>query len=133
MVANEMTSADFQAWLKKQKKKPSKYGNVTTYVGNIRFDSKAEARRYEQLISLQQAGEISGLKCHPRYNVRPKMTDEFGITHSKMDYIADFSYTENGKLVVEDVKGVETAIFKKKKALFLKRYPEIDFRMVRAK
>lgn len=36
-----------------------------------------------------------------------------------MYYIADFVYTENGKKVVEDVKGCRTEVYKLKKKMVL--------------
>ena len=42
--------------------------------------------------------------------------------------MADFRYEENGKLVVEDVKGVRTREYILKRKMFKYRYPEIEFR-----
>ena len=36
-----------------------------------------------------------------------------------MKYIADFTYIENGVLVVEDVKGVQTPDFRMKRRLMI--------------
>lgn len=41
-------------------KAPNKYGAKKTVVDGVTFDSKAEARRYQQLKLMQQAGEIIG-------------------------------------------------------------------------
>jgi hypothetical protein len=43
--------------------------------------------------------------------------------------VADFRYHENGRLVVEDTKGMETAVFKIKAKLFRYRYPTIELRI----
>ena len=37
-------------------------------------------------------------------------------------YVADFTYHENGDLVVEDAKGVKTEAYRIKKKLMLKEY-----------
>ena len=60
------------------------------------FASKAECRRGEELRMLELAGEITDLEYQPKF----KLCDKPKITYS-----ADFIYEENGKVVVEDVKG----------------------------
>lgn len=74
------------------------------------FDSKAEARRYEELKLMQTAGEIRGLKCHPSWTIIPAQRDAAGKCIFKAaKYTADFSYlTKGGELVVEDVKSEYT-------------------------
>lgn len=42
--------------------KKSKYGAVKTEVDGIKFDSKHEALRYQELRLLEQAGEITNLR-----------------------------------------------------------------------
>ena len=87
-----------------------KYGNVRVTVDGHNFDSKREARRYGELKLLQKAGKISALEVHPRYDIH--VNDE-----KVCAYVADFAYkTFDGK-VVEDVKGVRTAIYRLKKKL----------------
>lgn len=111
--------------------KRSKYGAQPMYVDGLRFSSKAEARRYEELKLLQQAGALSGLTCQPRYIIVDK--SEHGRA---LYYVADFSYQENGREVVEDVKGgskgegTSTAVFRLKARLFRERYPHIELRVV---
>lgn len=112
--------------------KPSslKYRNVPTVIDNIRFDSRAEAARYQELCILQKAGKISGLTCHERFELVPKVVLPSGVKCRAIAYEADFTYMEGTKKVVEDVKGVKTAIFQLKANLFARRYPDIDFRIV---
>ena len=43
-----------------------------------------------------------------------------GRTFRKIEYIADFQYIENGKTIVEDVKGIQTDVFKLKHKIFEK-------------
>lgn len=128
-----MTLSEYKEIVAKNHAKRSKYGNVTTYVGNIRFDSKAEARRYEQLILLQRAGQISELRLQPSFELQAKFKDINGNTQRAITYRADFQYNENGRVVVEDVKGKETKDFAIKKKIFLQKYPDVDFRLVRVK
>lgn len=79
-----------------------KYRNKPITLGNDRFDSRAEARRHGQLLLLQRAGEISGLERQVQFEL-PVNGQRFRT------YIADFTYYEKGKLVVEDVKSPATA------------------------
>ena len=48
-------------------------------------------------------------------------------------YEGDFAYTERGRWVVEDVKGVVTDVFRLKRRLFIERYPAIELRVIPAK
>jgi len=109
----------------------SKYHNIHITADGYRFDSVAEYRHYMDLCLRQQAGDISDLTVHPRYTI----VDAFIYDNKReraVEYEADFSYVENGREVVEDVKGAETDVFKIKRKLFLLRYPDLDFRIVRA-
>jgi len=79
-----------------------KYHSTRTYsmLCNREFASKREAQRAEELVLLERAGEITDLEYQPRYILclMPRIT-----------YTADFRYRdENGKEVVEDVKGMLT-------------------------
>lgn len=79
-------------------RKPNKYNAKKTYVDGIKFDSKKEARRYCELNVLLKAGDISNLELQPRYDIV--------INGVKVCfYKADFRYMQDGKIVVEDVKG----------------------------
>lgn len=83
----------------------SKYNNTRTVVDGIKFDSKAEARRYKELKLLEQAGYITDLQRQVKYELIPKQDGERAV-----NYYADFVYTETktGLRVVEDVKGRRT-------------------------
>lgn len=90
----------------------SKFGNVATMIGDKRFASRAEARRYSDLFYLERAGEITDLKLQPRYALEVN-------GHKICTYVADFSYLDKtGTPITEDVKGVETDVFKIKSKLF---------------
>ena len=109
----------------------SKYNSRITYVDGIRFASQAEAHRYAELKLLLRAGEISDLKLQPKFEILPKHTDGAGKKHRAAYYIGDFEYIENGKRVVEDVKGKPTELFRLKAKMFVQLYPAIDFRIVK--
>lgn len=76
-----------------------------------------ELRRYKELKLLERAGEISELIVHsvfPFYYVSMA-----GESKAGFDYIADFQYFDDeGRLVIEDVKGGEvTDVYALKKRL----------------
>jgi len=92
----------------------SKYRAVPTTVGGIRFASQAEARRYAELRLMARAGVITQLECHPRYRITVN-------GQAICTYEADFRYVDSGSgaVIVEDVKGVRTAVYRIKRRLML--------------
>lgn len=100
-----------------------KYHNIPTVVDGIRFDSKKEAARYRELLLMQRAGRISNLQRQVYYLLKPTQRDANGqVLFRKLGYTADFVYLRNGKLVVEDVKGVRTPLYKWKRAEMFEKY-----------
>jgi hypothetical protein len=108
-----------------------KYKSQPTVVDGIRFASKAEARRYGELKVLERAGRISGLRLQPSYELQPAFRDVRGRLHRAIRYVGDFAYVENGREVVEDVKGFATQAFAIKSKMFMARYPGIELRVVK--
>lgn len=99
---------------------PPKYCNEPTIVDGLRFDSKKEAQRWGELQLLQAAGAISALS-------RQVWFDLYGGVRMRVD----FTYTENGALVAEDVKGKATRDWLNKAKLFRARYAgEWELRIV---
>ena len=108
-----------------------KYHNKTIKIDNITFDSQVEGRRYLELKMLLKAKKISNLQMQPRFELQEKFTDNKGVNHRAITYVADFSYTDKtGTPIVEDVKGMQTAVYKLKKKLFLYIYDAYDFREI---
>jgi len=110
--------------------KQNKYNAKKVMYYGITFDSKKEGDRYLVLLAMEQVGDIAALITQPVYELQPKFRDRSGKTHRSITYRADFAYYENGKLVVEDVKGFATQMFRIKEKLFRYQYPDIDFRIV---
>lgn len=109
-----------------------KYHNIKTTVDNIKFDSKAEGYRYLELKQLQKAKKISSLEFQPSFLLQEKFTDSKGVKHQAINYMADFKYLDDkGNYIVEDVKGMETPVYKLKKKLFLYKYSFYDFREIK--
>lgn len=104
-----------------------KYGNKKTCVDGVVFDSRKEADRYRELRMLEKAGIVSDLKLQQRFEIVPKA----GGNKRARFYIADFTYSEDGKRICEDVKSPITRqnpVYTLKKALFLWQYPDWVFR-----
>lgn len=112
----------------------SKYHNKKVIIDGEVFDSKKEARRYCELIMLQKAGEIRLLQRQVKYVLIPpqhqtferygkkgqRLKDGQSSLEKECAYIADFQYhTKDGKLVVEDTKGVRTKDYIIKRKLML--------------
>lgn len=107
-----------------------KYGARRTEVDGITFASAAEARRYSELKLLERAGEIFDLALQPRFTLQPAFKHG-GKHYRAIDYVGDFSYREKDspQLIVEDVKGFPTPVFRLKEKLFLFHYPDIELRI----
>ena len=94
----------------------------------ILFDSIAERNRYIHLRGLLKAGVIFDLVLQPSYILLDPFTDKFGTIHKGISYRADFQYwAKDGITYVEDVKGMQTPVYRMKKKLFLYRYPEYTY------
>ena len=98
----------------------SKYNNRKTKG----FDSAKEWRRNQELETLQRAGEISELNRQvpfvlmPSYTIADKKTKSSLRTVREIRYIADFTYRlKDGTRIIEDVKGIQTDVFKIKRKL----------------
>ncbi len=98
-----------------QPKSRLKYNNVKKEVDGKKFDSTKESKRYLELKSMVERGEISEL--HEQV--------KFTFAHNGVkicSYIADFTYSKNGKEVVEDVKSEMTKklpVYKMKKKMMV--------------
>lgn len=108
--------------------KPAKYHNkpterMTDSGAVLHFDSQKEARRYDELAALEQAGQIRDLRMQVDFTLQEAYTDGEGRRVRAIRYRADFSYKKRPKywtgyecqcpddgwiLVVEDVKSCAT-------------------------
>ncbi len=96
-------------------KQPRVRGAQRTTVDGETFHSKREARRYQDLRLLERAGEITNLQRQVRFPI--KINGELVTT-----YVSDFTYEQDGKVVVEDSKGWRTDMYKLKKILVKASY-----------
>ena len=116
----------------------NKYQAIKTCVNGIEFDSRKEARRYQELLLLQRAGVILNLRMQEKFLLIPSQfetveTGEYYQTGSKKGtpktkevcvekpvvYVADFVYEQDGKTIVEDTKGFKTKDYIIKRKLLL--------------
>jgi len=90
----------------------SKYNSKITYVGDIKFHSKKEAIRYQELLLMIVADEIKDLRLQVKYSL-----DVNGV--HICNYISDFVYYDFkfNKEIVEDSKGMRTKEYKLKAKL----------------
>lgn len=106
-----------------------KYLSKKTVVDGITFDSKKESLRYLDLKRKQELGQISDLELQPSFELQEKFKRD-GKTYRPIVYVADFRYIENGKVIVEDVKGFKTKEYQLKKKMLLYKYEGFEFREV---
>lgn len=111
----------------------SKYGAKKTEVDGIRFDSKAEAKYYQELKLMKVTKEILHFDLQPEFLIHDSFVDFSGKKQRAIKYKADFMvYHINGKKEVIDVKGFRTAEYKLKRKMFMSRYPQYTFTEVQA-
>jgi hypothetical protein len=105
---------------------PRKYSNRTTLVGDQAFDSAREARRYQELLLLTRAGEVRELERQPEFPIHAPIFSAAGEVVGLVvvgSYYADFRYRDrSGQVVVEDAKGVRTAVYRLKRRLTIAQY-----------
>lgn len=97
------------------------------------FDSRKEYRRWCELVLMERAGKIEGLRRQVEFELIPCQREpdtkgvRGGIKRGRViehacSYVADFVYQEDGRTVVEDTKGVRTKDYIIKRKLMLYRF-----------
>lgn len=98
----------------------NKYHAKKAEFNGIKFDSIHERDRYVELLLMERAKAIMDLKTQVRFPLVPK--SKYG---REIVYVADFTYYENGHLVVEDAKSSITKknpTYRLKKRLMAEKY-----------
>ncbi len=72
--------------------KASKYHNIKMEIEGLRFDSKKEARRYEQLLDAVHVGFIEDLRLQHEFTLQEAYTTAEGERIRAIRYKADFTY-----------------------------------------
>lgn len=121
--------------------KAGKYHNQPDSRGNLRFDSRKEARRYDELMLRIKAGQIRDLRLQVDFTLQEAFTDTDGKRVRALRYRADFTDWERDaeeesraaaagwscdswRYVVEDVKSEATRThqYETKKKLLKERF-----------
>ena len=110
-----------------QGKKENKYHAIKTESDGIDFDSKKEAKKWQELKMLERSGKIKNLERQKRFTLQDRFVNNEKKTIRPIYWFADFYYEKNGIKIVEDTKGVKTEAYKIKKKLFQYKYPEYKF------
>ena len=113
----------------KKSLKQNKYSNNKVQIGRYVFDSTLEGKRYKQLALMEKAGTIKNLRLQVPFLLQDSFKKN-GKTYKAIKYIADFVYEENGKVIIEDTKGIKTDVFKIKQKMFEYKYPELTIKIV---
>lgn len=106
----------------------NKYRNIPTERSgterDLRFDSKREAERYDELMLMLKAGAISDLRLQNDFTLIEAYTTPEGKRVRAERYKADFTYWRDGEFVVEDVKSkaTKTKTYTVKKKQMLDKY-----------
>lgn len=109
----------------------NKFNNTKVKADDIMFDSKMEYKRWQQLKLMLATGEIKNLQRQPAFELQPAFR-KHNKAYREIEYVADFQYqTRDGRTVVEDVKGMETDVFKLKRKMFEYKFPELSLVLVK--
>lgn len=97
----------------------NKYHSKKVTVGGMSFDSKKEAKRYQELYFLERAGTITDLQRQVKFVLIPaqyetyerygkkgqRLKDGRRCIEKECAYVADFVYIKDSERIVEDAKG----------------------------
>ena len=109
----------------------NKYRNTKIIIDGIEFDSKKEGYRYKELKLLERAGLIKDLKLQTKFELQPAFKKN-NKTIRAITYKTDFDYlTKDGRHIVEDVKGIETEVFKLKRKMFEYKYKDLEIKIIK--
>ena len=123
-------------------KNPSEHNLTTKYhnqpaeriasTEKLNFQSRREARRYDELLLMLRGGAIRNLKLQPQFTLQESYISPDGKRVQAIRYTADFSYekkvsdssSDAWEFVVEDVKvkATQTPQYRMKKKLMMERF-----------
>lgn len=113
---------------------PRYFAKKTTCAMGHKHDSKREAARCAELVTLFRAGKIDSLVFHPVHEFVINGQAVVMANGHKMKFTLDFGYTENGRTVVEDVKSKTGYLSRDvpiKIALLKHLRPDLEVRIVK--
>lgn len=124
LIAERQKSLTAQEPQKKQPKYHNQRDERTKADGaKVKFDSKREAARYDELMLMLQAGTISDLRLQHDFTLQEAYTTPDGKRVNAIRYKADFTYWKGKEFIVEDVKSkaTKTRVYEMKKKLLLEK------------
>ena len=90
-----------------------KFSAISVELDGIKFSSKKEAKRYQELKLLQRSGELLFFLRQVPFHLP-----------ANIKYICDFMlFWKNGEITIEDVKGFKTPMYTLKKKQVEAIYP----------
>lgn len=98
----------------------SKYHSRKVIKDGGSFDSVKEYRRWCELKLLERAGRITGLERQTPFELIPSQKIDGKVVERACRYVADFTYYQDGRWIVEDTKGFKTKDYIIKRKLMLK-------------
>ena len=126
-MGERITAAQYKA-SKPKKDKRRVRGTKRVTIDGIKFDSKREGGRYLVLKAREARGEITNLERQVPIELLGRDTNILTPTGLNMTYRLDFKYVDwtlGGAIVIEDVKGWATDVYKIKKAILAAQGVEI--------
>lgn len=97
----------------------NKYHSKRINIDGEQFDSVKEYRRWCELKLLKRAKRIHGLERQVKFVLIPAQYVNEKCVERECSYFADFTYYQDGHLVVEDTKGFKTKDYIIKRKLML--------------
>lgn len=108
----------------------TKYRNKKTVVDGYIFDSKLEAKRFNELKFMLKLGTIFDLTLQKKFTLQDGFRYN-GKAERAITYVCDFYYKDKqGVEYVEDAKGFKTDVYAIKRKLFLFKYSHIVFKEI---
>ncbi len=108
----------------------NKYGNKKLVIDDHKFDSKREARRYQELKMMLRSGVITDLELQKPFVLQETCKNGNGETVRRIKYVADFVYKQNGVTIVEDTKGFRNSVYLLKKKIFEHKFYPLVIREI---
>jgi hypothetical protein len=104
----------------------NKYKNKKVVIDGHKFDSEAEAKHYWFVLKPRlEAGEITNLQFQPQFlvTIRGKKICTYKADFQYFDKTATGPEEQCGALIVEDVKGYKTDVYRLKKKMVEAAFP----------
>jgi hypothetical protein len=102
-------------------KRPNKYNAKPTEVDGYRLDSMAEAKWYKYFLQEEKEGRVVSILRQTTFHLLP------GVSY-RMDFVI---FWADGTVEAIEVKGFETAGWRKNKKMFEQKFPNWILKVVK--